>query len=206
VGIFLAMLYLATGRTAYPAAGLVTFALGSVLVYLAVPRIHRRVTSWLFPFDHPRDLGFQMVQSLYALGDGGIVGPGVGRGFLVAANGQSLIPELRTDFIFSAIASELGFVGAIGLLMLFVLVAYRGFVIAAQCNDGFSKLLAGGLTTVLALQAFLIVGGIVRLIPLTGVTLPFISYGGSSVVTNFGLIAVLLVMSHRSRLPAGAPA
>lgn len=206
VGVFLAMLYLATGRVAYPAAGLATFAVGSVLVYLAVPRIHDRVTGWLSPFDHPRDLGFQMVQSLYALGDGGIVGPGLGRGFLVTADGHTLIPELRTDFIFSAIASELGFVGAIGVLLVFVLVAYRGFVIAAQSNDGFSKLLAGGLTTVLALQAFLIVGGIVRLVPLTGVTLPFMSYGGSSVVTNFGLIALLLVMSHRSRLPTATVA
>lgn len=202
VGVFLAMLYLATGRVAYPAAGLATFAVGSVLVYLAVPRIQDRVTGWLSPFDHPRDLGFQMVQSLYALGDGGIVGPGLGRGFLVSADGGPLIPELRTDFIFSAIASELGYVGAIGVLLVFVLVAYRGFVIAAQSNDGFSKLLAGGLTAVLAFQAFLIIAGIVRLVPLTGVTLPFMSYGGSSVVTNFGLIALLLVMSHRSRSPA----
>ena len=202
VGVFLAMLYLATGRVAYPATGLATFAVGSVLVYLAVPRIQDRVTGWLSPFDHPRDLGFQMVQSLYALGDGGIVGPGLGRGFLVSADGGPLIPELRTDFIFSAIASELGYVGAIGVLLVFVLVAYRGFVIAAQSNDGFSKLLAGGLTAVLAFQAFLIIAGIVRLVPLTGVTLPFMSYGGSSVVTNFGLIALLLVMSHRSRSPA----
>ena len=202
VGIFLSMLYLATGRVAYPATGLAAFAVGSVAVYLAVPRIHDRVTSWLNPFDHPRDLGFQMVQSLYALGDGGIFGPGLGRGFLVTADGRTLIPELRTDFIFSAIASELGYIGALGVLVVFVLVAYRGFVIAAQCNDGFSKLLAGGLTAVLAFQAFLIIGGIVRLVPLTGVTLPFMSYGGSSVITNFGLIALLLALSARSRQPA----
>lgn len=202
VGVFLAMLYLATGRVAYPAVGFGAFAAGSVLVYLAVPRIQDRVTSWLSPFDDPQDLGFQMVQSLYALGDGGIIGPGLGRGFLVTADGDTLIPELRTDFIFSAIASELGYVGAIAVLLVFVLVAARGFIIAAQANDGFSKLLAGGLTAVLAFQAFLIIAGIVRLVPLTGVTLPFMSYGGSSVVTNFGLIALLLVMSHRSRLPA----
>ncbi len=201
VGVFLAMLYLATGRVAYPASGLAAFGVGSVLVYLAVPRINDRVTGWLSPFDHPQDLGFQMVQSLYALGDGGIVGPGLGRGFLVTADGNTIIPELRTDFIFSAIASELGYVGAIAVLLVFVLVAYRGFVIAAQCNDGFSKLLAGGLTAVLAFQAFLIIAGIVRLVPLTGVTLPFMSYGGSSVVTNFGLIALLLVMSQRNRMP-----
>ena len=204
VGVFLSMLFLATGRIAYPAVGLAIFAAGSALVYLTVPRIHDRVTSWISPFDHPRDLGYQMVQSLYALADGGTVGPGLGRGFLVDANGNSLIPELRTDFIFSAIASELGYVGGLAVLTLFVLVAYRGFVIAAQANDGFSKLLAGGLTAVLTFQAFLIVAGIVRLVPLTGVTLPFMSYGGSSVVTNFGLIALLLVISHRSRLPGRA--
>lgn len=205
VGVFLAMLYLATGRVAYPAAGLSLFAAGSILVYFAVPRIQTRVTSWLSPFDDPQNTGYQMVQSLYALGDGGVLGPGLGRGFLLNDAGQTLIPELRTDFIFSAIANELGYVGALGVLVLFVLVACRGFMIAAQANDGFSKLLAGGLTIVLALQAFLIVGGIVRLVPLTGVTLPFMSYGGSSVVTNFGLVALLLSISHRSRLPqAGA--
>lgn len=202
VGVLLAMLFLATGRAAYPAVGFGLFTIGSVLVYLIVPRINDRVTSWISPFDHPQTLGYQMVQSLYALGDGGIVGPGLGRGFLVNADGRTPIPELRTDFIFSAIASELGYVGAIGVLLVFVLVAYRGFVIAAQANDGFSKLLAGGLTAVLAFQAFLIIAGIVRLIPLTGVTLPFMSYGGSSVVTNFGVIALLLVISHRTRLPA----
>jgi peptidoglycan glycosyltransferase len=202
---FLAMLYLATGRVAYPAIGLGVFAAGSVLVYLAVPRVNDRVTGWLSPFDHPQTIGYQMVQNLYALADGGIVGPGLGQGFLVNADGSTTIPALRTDFIFSAVASELGYVGAVAILLVFVLVAYRGFVIAAQANDGFSKLLAGGLTTVLAFQAFLIVGGIVRLLPLTGVTLPFMSYGGSSVVTNFGVIALLLVISHRSRVP-GPPA
>lgn len=204
VGVFLAMMFLATGRLAYPALGLGVFATGSVLVYFTVTRIQVRVTSWLSPFDDPQNAGYQMVQSLYALADGGVVGPGLGRGFLVNADGSTLIPELRTDFIFSAIANELGYVGALGVLLVFVLLAFRGFTIAAQANDGFSKLLAGGLTTVLALQAFLIVGGIVRLVPLTGVTLPFLSYGGSSVVTNFGIVALLLVISHRSRLPAKA--
>jgi len=206
LGVFLAMLFLATGRVAYPAVGLSIFAAGSVFVYYTVPRIQTRVTSWLSPFDDPQNTGYQMVQSLYALGDGGVVGPGLGRGFLLNDAGQTLIPELRTDFIFSAIANELGYVGALGVLVVFVLVACRGFMIAAQANDGFSKLLAAGLTIVLALQAFLIVGGIVRLVPLTGVTLPFMSYGGSSVVTNFGLVALLLSISHRSRVPGQAGA
>ena len=206
VGVFLAMLYLATGRLAYPAVGIGVFILGATLVYLTVPRIQTRVSSWLTPFDDPQDTGYQMVQSLYSLADGGVLGAGLGRGFLVNASGQTIVPELRTDFIFSAVANELGYVGALGLLVVFVLVACRGFVIAAQANDGFSKLLAGGLTTVLALQTFLIVGGNVRLLPLTGVTLPFLSYGGSSVVTNFGIVALLLVISHRSRMPSGGSA
>lgn len=204
VGVFLAMLFLATGRLAYPVVGVGVFVLGGLLVYLSVPRIRTRVSSWISPFDDPQNTGYQMVQSLYSLADGGVLGPGLGRGFLVNANGQTIVPELRTDFIFSAFANELGYVGALAILTVFVLVAFRGFMIAAQANDGFSKLLAGGLTTVIALQTFLIVGGNVRLLPLTGVTLPFLSYGGSSVVTNFGLVALLLVISHRSRIPAGA--
>jgi cell division protein FtsW (lipid II flippase) len=202
VGVFLAMLYLATGRIAYPAIGLGFFAAGSVLVYLAVPRIHDRITGWVNPFGHAQTEGYQLVQSLQALGDGGLFGRGLGRGFLLTADGRTLIPELRTDFIFSAVAHELGYIGAVGVLIVFLLLASRGISIAAQANDGFSKLLAGGLTAVLALQAFLIVAGIVRLVPLTGVTLPFMSYGGSSVVTNFGLIALLLVVSNRANAPA----
>jgi cell division protein FtsW (lipid II flippase) len=202
VGVFLAMLYLATGRIAYPAIGLGFFAAGSVLVYLAVPRIHDRITGWVNPFGHAQTEGYQLVQSLQALGDGGLFGRGLGRGFLLTADGRTLIPELRTDFIFSAVAHELGYIGAVGVLIVFLLLASRGISIAAQANDGFSKLLAGGLTAVLALQAFLIVAGIVRLVPLTGVTLPFMSYGGSSVVTNFGLIALLLVVSNRGNAPA----
>ncbi len=201
VGVFLAMLYLATGRVAYPAVGFGLFAIGSVFVYLAVPRIQKRVTGWISPFSDEQKSGYQMVQSLYALADGGVVGPGLGRGRLILENGATRIPELRTDFIFSAIAHELGYIGALALLVTFVLVAFRGFVIASQANDGFSKLLAAGLTTVIAFQAFVIVGGIVRVVPLTGVTLPFLSYGGSSVVTNFGIIALLLLISHRSRVP-----
>jgi cell division protein FtsW (lipid II flippase) len=115
-----------------------------------------------------------------------------------------VIPNLETDFIFSAIASDLGYVGGIAVLLLFLVLVARGFAIAARATDGFSKLLAGGLTAVLALQTILIVGGVIRLVPLTGVTLPFMSYGGSSVVVNFGLVALLLLISHRSHAPARA--
>ncbi len=203
LGAFLAMIYLATGRAAYTAFGLAAFLAGSAAVYAVVPRIRQRVDGWISPFDDAQGQGYQLVQSLYALAEGGVVGPGLGKGFLVNEDGSTVIPELPTDFIFSAVATELGYVGGVGVLLGFLLLIQRGFVIASQANDGFSKLLAGGLTAVVGLQAILIVGGVVRLIPLTGVTLPFMSYGGSSVVTNFGLAALLLIISHRTR--AGAP-
>ncbi|WP_217922685.1 FtsW/RodA/SpoVE family cell cycle protein [Miltoncostaea oceani] len=198
LGIFLAMIYLATGRVAYTGFGLAAFVVGSAAVYTVVPRIQTRVDNWLRPFDDAQDQGYQLVQSLYALAEGGIIGPGLGRGFLVTSDGTTVIPALQTDFMFSAVASELGYIGGVGLLLGFLVLIQRGFVIAAQANDGFSKLLAGGLTAALGLQAILIIGGVTRLIPLTGVTLPFLSYGGSSVVTNFVLIALLLIISHRS--------
>jgi cell division protein FtsW (lipid II flippase) len=205
LGIFLAMIYLATGRVAYTGFGLGLFIAGSAVVYAVVPRIQDRVENWLSPFDDEQGQGFQLVQSLYALAEGGVVGPGLGRGYLVNPDGSPVVPLLQTDFMFSAVATELGYVGGVGLLLGFLLLIQRGFVIAAGANDGFSKLLAGGVTATLGLQALLIVGGVIRLIPLTGVTLPFMSYGGSSVVTNFALVALLLVISHRSR-GGGAPA
>lgn len=201
-GVFLAMVYVATGRAAYAGIGLGIFLAGSLAVWSVVPHIQTRVDSWLHPFDDPRGPGgYQIVQSLYALADGGMFGPGWGKGFLVLQNGETVVPVLETDFIFTAVGAELGFLGALALLCAFVVLVARGFVIAAQANDGFSKLLATGLTTVVGLQSLLIVGGIVRLIPLTGVTLPFMSYGGSSVATNFALVALLLVVSHRSQRP-----
>jgi cell division protein FtsW (lipid II flippase) len=207
-GAFLAMIYLATGRLAYAGVGLGLFAAGAAAVYAFVPRIADRVDAWLHPFDDPQGRGYQLVQSLYALGDGGMLGPGLGKGFLVNQDGTTVVPALETDFIFTAVASEIGYLGGVAVLLLFLVLVQRGFSIAIGATDGFSKLLAGGLTTVLALQAFLIVGGVIRLVPLTGVTLPFMSYGGSSVVVNFGLVALLLLVSQRSRehaLVAAAP-
>ncbi len=201
VAILLAMLFVATGRLAYPVTGLAMFAAGSLLVYVSVPRIQTRIESWISPFDDPQKTGYQMVQSLYTLAEGGLVGPGFGEGFLVRADGSTFIPELRTDFIFSAIGGELGYIGALGILVVFLLIVQRGFVIAAQANDGFSKLLAAGLTSMFAVQTFLIIGGIVRVVPLTGVTLPFMSYGGSSIVTNFAAVALLCLISSRTREP-----
>ena len=200
-GVFLAMLFVATGRAPYAVVGFAMFVVGSLAVWAATPRIQDRVDTWLHPFDDPQGRGYQLVQSLYALADGGVLGPGWGGGFLVTENGQTIVPVLETDFIFTAVGAELGLVGALAVLAVFVLLIARGFTIAAQAQNGFSKLLAVGLTATLGLQALLIIGGVVRLVPLTGVTLPFMSYGGSSVITNFGVIALLLIISHRSRRP-----
>lgn len=202
LGIFLAMIYLATGRVAYTLFGIVVFLVGSVAVYLVVPHVQSRVDNWLHPFADAQGQGYQLVQSLYALAEGGVLGPGLGGGFLVHPNGDYTVPVLPTDFIFTAVATELGYIGGLGLLLGFLVLLQRGFAIAAGATDGFSKLLAGGLTVAVGLQAFLIVGGIVRLIPLTGVTLPFVSYGGSSVLVNFGIVALLATISHHSRVGA----
>jgi cell division protein FtsW (lipid II flippase) len=215
-GIFLAMLYVATGRVAYTVAGLTLFVAGSALVYKFVGHVHERVTIWLDPWtDEPvfcaqtgelalrQDCGsFQLVKSLYSIGNGGFGGTGLGKGTFTTTEGNPIIPYLNTDFIYSAIAQELGLVGAAGLLLVFMLFVTRGFRIALLADDGFSKLLAAGLTFGFALQTFIIVGGVLRVIPLTGITLPFVSYGGSSVVANFILLALLLLVSHRATLHA----
>ncbi len=211
-GIFLAMLYVATGRVAFTAAGLALFFAGSALVYHYVGHVRDRVTIWLDPWtDDPvfcaqsgelalrQDCGsFQLVKSLYSIGNGGFGGTGLGRGTFTTTAGDPIIPSLKTDFIYSAIAQELGLVGAAALLLVFMVFVARGFRVALVANDGFSKLLAAGLTFGFALQTFIIVGGVLRVIPLTGITLPFVSYGGSSVVANFILLALLLLVSNRA--------
>ena len=211
-GIFLAMLYAATGRALYAAGGLALFLAGAAFVYHFVGHVQERVTIWLTPWtDEPvfcaqtgelalrQDCGsFQLVKSLYSIGNGGFAGTGLGKGTFTTASGDPLFPYLNTDFIFSAIAQELGLVGAAGLLLVFMLVVARGFRVALLADDGFSKLLATGLTFGFALQTFIIVGGVLRIIPLTGITLPFVSYGGSSVVANFLLLAGLLLVSNRA--------
>jgi cell division protein FtsW len=194
--IFLAMLYVATARWPYVAVGLGLFALGAFTVYQLIPRVSGRISIWLDPWSDPFREGYQLVQSLYAISGGGLFGQGLGRGVLLNENGESYIPYLETDFIYSAIAQELGLAGAVGVILLYLLFVYRGFRIAVLADDGFSKLLAAGLTATLGIQAFIIVGGVTRLIPLTGITLPFVSYGGSSIVANFLLVGLLLMVSN----------
>jgi cell division protein FtsW (lipid II flippase) len=211
-GIFLAMVYVATARIAYVAAGLGLFIIGSWGVYEVTPHVRERVTIWLHPWTEHKvfcpstgqyDLrqncqSFQLVKSLYSIANGGYVGPGLGRGTVTDTSGHPIVPYAKTDFIYSVTAQEIGLVGAAALLLVYMLFVLRGMRIALLTQDGFSKLLALGLTFGFALQTFIIVGGILRLIPLTGITLPFVSYGGSSVVANFLLLAGLLRVSNRA--------
>jgi cell division protein FtsW (lipid II flippase) len=192
-GLFVAMLYIATGRIAYTLLGGLLFAGGSYAAYTIFGHVQNRIQTWLDPFSDPDDLGFQLVQSLYALAEGGIGGVGLGEGR------PDLIPEVETDFIFSAFGEELGLIGLTALLLCFALLTARGFSTALRARDDFSTLLAAGLTVVFGLQVFVILGGVTRLIPLTGLTLPFISAGGSSLVANYVLVALLLRVSSASR-------
>jgi cell division protein FtsW (lipid II flippase) len=211
-GIFLAMLYAATARLSFVVAGLVLFLAGGVVAYDRIPHVHERVSIWLEPWTShkvycPSTGGlalrqdcqsYQLVKSLYSIANGGFGGAGLGKGTFTTTDGHQLIPFVNSDFIYSALAQELGLIGAAALLLVFMLFVARGMKIALQADDGFSKLLATGLTFGFALQTFIIVGGVLRIIPLTGITLPFVSYGGSSVVANFLLLAGLLLVSNRA--------
>jgi cell division protein FtsW (lipid II flippase) len=195
--IFLVMLYTATARWSFVAVGLGLFLLGAFALYQVIPHVQDRVEGWLDPWSDPQGETYQLVQSIYAISSGGVFGSGLGRGILVSPEGESYIPFLETDFIFSAVAQELGLAGAAAVVLLYLLFAFRGFRISMLADDGFSKLLAAGLTAAVAIQAFIIIGGVTGLIPLTGITLPFVSYGGSSIVANFVVLALLLMVSDR---------
>jgi cell division protein FtsW (lipid II flippase) len=202
--IFLVMLYTATARWSFVAAGLGLFLAGAYALYHVIPHVQGRVESWLDPWADPEDASYQLVQSLYAVSSGGVFGSGLGNGVLLTPDGNSYIPYLETDFIFSAIAQELGLAGAAGVILLYLIFAYRGFRVSMLASDGFSKLLAAGLTAAVSIQAFIIIGGVLGLIPLTGITLPFVSYGGSSIVANFVVLALLLMVSDRVNRGEGA--
>jgi len=211
-GIFLAMLYVATARLSFVFAGIVLFLAGGYGAYEKIPHVHERVTIWLHPWTSTKVFcpstgglalrqdceSYQLVKSLYSIANGGFGGAGLGKGTFTTTDGRQLIPYVNSDFIYSALAQELGLVGAAALLLVFMLFVARGMKIALQADDGFSKLLAAGLTFGFALQTFIIVGGVLRIIPLTGITLPFVSYGGSSIVANFLLLAGLLLVSDRA--------
>jgi len=198
-GALLVLIYVATGRFFYVLVGLVLFFAGATLLYYLFPHVQLRVDIWLDPWQDPSNKGYQIVQSLFALAEGGLFGRGLGEGYLILQSGRTIIPNLETDFIFSAIGEELGLVGAVGIILLYLIFTYRGLRVAVQAKQDFPRLLATGLTSIFALQAFLIIGGVIKLIPLTGITLPFVSYGGSSIVANFVLLALLLRASDTVR-------
>ena len=184
--VFLVMLYVATGKKFYLAVGLGLAALAAVMLYSAFGHVQTRVETWLDPFADAQGGGYQLVQTIYSLADGGLFGVGIGNGLAES------IPVVESDFIFAAIAEELGLLGAAGILLLFLSFAIRGMVVAARAKSDVSSLIATGLTTIIVVQAFIIVGGVTRLIPLTGLTLPFISQGGSSLLASFIIVGFLL--------------
>jgi len=205
-GAFLALLYVATSRFSFPLVGMVLFLGGAWLIAGHVGHVHQRVLAWEHPFDpalYNRPGGsYQLAQSLFAQADGGLLGTGFDQSLLRLPSGASILPVPESDLIYSVITNELGLLGACGLLITYLLFVARGLKVATLANDSFSKLLATGLSVVVALQVFVIVGGVTRVIPLTGVTLPFVAYGGSSVIMNFVLLALLLIVSDRARRAA----
>jgi cell division protein FtsW (lipid II flippase) len=204
-GTFLTMLFVATGRRSYVLIGLLLFAAAAYVAYGLFGHVQARFDIWLDPFADPLGAGFQPVRAIYAFGRGGIFGEGLGQG-LVTLGGNLTIPFVHTDFIFTAIAEELGLLGAFALLALVAVLVFRGLRIAALARDDFGGLLAVGLTTSLGIQALIIIAGNTKLIPLTGITLPFVSYGGSSILASFVMIGLLMAISHRSRVGTDADA
>jgi peptidoglycan glycosyltransferase len=190
--LFILMLWVGTGRGAYLGVGLGLFAAGSWFAYSAFDHVQERVSIWLDPWQDPSDRGFQVIQSWFAMAWGGVAGTGLGLG------NPERIPVAETDFIFAAVAEELGLFGATAIIVAFVLLVGAGLRIAVRAEAPFEKLLATGLTVLLGVQAFIIMAGVTRLLPLTGVTLPFVSYGGSSLVANYVLLALLMRISSDS--------
>lgn len=184
--MFLVMLYVASGKKFYVVAGLVLAGIAAVLLYSMFSHVQTRVEIWLDPFADAQGAGYQIVQALYSFADGGLFGVGIGRGM------SDVIPYVESDFIFAAIGEETGLLGAAAVLLLYLLFAIRGILTAARARSDFSSFTAVGLTSIIILQAFIIVGGVIRLIPLTGITLPFISQGGSSLLAGFIIVALLL--------------
>ena len=204
-GGLLAVLYVATGRLSFVVVGIAAFAIGAWYLGTHVPHVHDRVDAWLHPLSPQlyNKVGgsYQQANALFAQAAGGMFGQGFGEATLTIPGGGPLLPAPQTDMIYAVITDELGLFGAVAVLLTYLLFIARGFKTAVLARDSFSTLLAVGLSSVFALQVFVIVGGVTRVIPLTGVTLPFISYGGSSIIANFVLLALLLLVSDLARRP-----
>jgi cell division protein FtsW (lipid II flippase) len=202
--VFLSLLYIATGRVGYVIVGVLLFIAGAYVMYLIFPTVQTRVDIWVDPFRSPTGSGYQIVQSLFAFARGGLLGTGLGAG-LPTVDGNLPIPAVHTDFPLAALGEELGMVGVTAILGLFLVLVERGLRIAASAADEFRALLAAGLALVIGTQAFIIAAGNLKLIPLTGITLPFISYGGSSLLVNGIIIGFLLALSDRGVEPPPPP-
>lgn len=189
LGIFLAMIYVGTARSVYPISGLLMFVVGVFLAFHLFPHVRQRTEVWLNPWANASGSGFQLVQGLIAMASGGVGGQGLGQGH------PGLVPVVTTDFILAAIGEELGLAGVVVILALLLFLIFRGLAIALSSEDGFYKLLTAGLMATLAIQTIVIVGGTTRLLPLTGVPLPFLSYGGSAALANYVIIGLLMRVS-----------
>ena len=201
---FLALLYVATGRPSYVVWGAILFLIGSFVLYHLFGHVQQRVDNWLDPFADPQGSGFQTVQALYAFARGGLLGVGLGAG-LPTIGGHLPIPAVHTDYPLAALGEEMGLIGLLAILGLYLVVVQRGLRIAAAAHDDFRAILAAGLALVVGVQAFIIAAGNLKLIPLTGITLPFISYGGSSLLANAVVVGLLLALSDRGPEPPAAP-
>lgn len=190
--IFVSMLYALTGRALYVWVLGLAFLGGAYVANQMFAHVHARVAIWLSPWSDPYDRGYQIVQSLFALASGGVYGSGLGFG------SPKLMSAVHTDMVFSAIAEELGLIGALGVLALYLVLMYRGFYVSLTAKRGFYQLLGIGLTTIFGVQSIIIIGGDLKLFPLTGITLPFVAYGGSSIVTNYMMLAILMGISDSS--------
>ena len=193
-GLFVVLLYVATERVGWAVVGTLLFLGGAYFSYLTFSHVESRVTGWLDPFSQP-DVYYQIVQGLYGMAFGGLIGTGLGQG------DPTLTPFSYSDFIITSLGEELGLTGLMAIIVVYALIVERGLRVALLCRDAFGKLVATGLAITFALQVFVVVGGVTRLIPLTGLTTPFLSYGGSSLVANWAIIALLLRISHLTRQP-----
>jgi cell division protein FtsW (lipid II flippase) len=194
------MLWVSTNRAFYLALGGGMFGFGSWFALNVIGHAQSRVQAWLDPWKHAQGNGYQIIQGWFAIANGGLWGTGPGQ------SNAAHIPEASSDLIFAVIAEEIGLVGATAVLMAYVLMVGTGLRIAVRCTHPFEKLLATGLSLVLGVQTFVIVGGVTRVIPLTGITLPFVAYGGSSLISNYILLALLLRISDTAARPAGVRA